>query len=397
MKPLPAPLLSALVLFILTRISAQATDRVVVPGGMPPVYPTIAAALNAASDNDRILVTPATYTGTITIAKSVELTSTVSGQRYTVTGDLVIAPGPGHKRIAVHGLVLSGMIGGATDPNPHSFTLTGSTTGRIDVQGLYRTRCTLLRDTVNGSVRMRGGDLIGCRITGGDDHPGADHFGVLLMWGEEGNTATCNVIGNHMGSIAELADANGSLPVSITAASPVYFANNYVELFGAAYLNRPIACYTPDFDQIERFRFVNNTVRWVNVGSELQDLIWADGQTVYAPIDARNNLLIGPLRIAVSGNTSSQGFNLQTMDSGQINISTGRPIPASIAWDSGDPDASFTDLDLSRNDVGCYGGSMSRDQFDDPVMNLAQATWTDAQHRVITLTPTAVVTQAVDR
>jgi hypothetical protein len=294
-------------------------------------------------------------------------------------------------------MVLTGKVVGATNSETHAFTMAGCTTGRIDVQDLFRTRLTLLRDTVNGSVRMRGGDLVGCRITGGDNYPGANQYGVLLMWGEEDNTTPCNVIGNHLGSNAELADANGSLPVSLIAASPVVFANNYVELFGAAYTIRPIACYTPDFDVIERIQFVNNTVRWENTGSTLQDLLWADGQTVYTPIDARNNLLIGPLHIALSGNTSSQGYNLQSLDSGQIDIATGRPMPGSIAVNAGDPDGSFTDLDLSRNDVGCYGGSLSRDQFDDALGNPAVVAWLQAQRRVIAATPTAIIAHGTDR
>ncbi len=65
----------------------------------------------------------------------------------------------------------------------------------------------------------------------------------------------------------------------------------------------------------------------------------------------------------------------------QVNQSTGAPSTGSPAINAGDPDASFTDLDLSRNDAGCYGGSYSRDNFDDPMTAAATVLFLEAPRR----------------
>lgn len=76
----------------------------------------------------------------------------------------------------------------------------------------------------------------------------------------------------------------------------------------------------------------------------------------YVPnILARNNALI---TYGVQGG----GYNpmVTLLD---IDPATGGPSPGSPLIDAGDPDPRYLDLDLTRNDAGCYGGSNSRANF----------------------------------
>jgi hypothetical protein len=47
-----------------------------------------------------------------------------------------------------------------------------------------------------------------------------------------------------------------------------------------------------------------------------------------------------------------------TIDGATGNVTSGNAI------DGGHPDAAYTDLDLTTNDAGCYGGSYSKSNFD---------------------------------
>jgi hypothetical protein len=50
-----------------------------------------------------------------------------------------------------------------------------------------------------------------------------------------------------------------------------------------------------------------------------------------------------------------------------VDPGSGAPTAGSPLIDAGDPDPRYLDLDLTRNDVGCYGGSNSRANFTTPM------------------------------
>ena len=50
-----------------------------------------------------------------------------------------------------------------------------------------------------------------------------------------------------------------------------------------------------------------------------------------------------------------------------VDPATGRSLLGSPLIDAGDPDPRYFDLDLTTNDVGCYGGSNSRANFTTPM------------------------------
>jgi hypothetical protein len=50
-----------------------------------------------------------------------------------------------------------------------------------------------------------------------------------------------------------------------------------------------------------------------------------------------------------------------------FDLATGQLTPGSPLIDAGDPDPRYLDLDLTRNDLGCYGGSNSRANFTTPM------------------------------
>jgi len=51
----------------------------------------------------------------------------------------------------------------------------------------------------------------------------------------------------------------------------------------------------------------------------------------------------------------------------QLDLNSGVPLSSSALIDGGHPDPRYLDLDLTTNDVGCYGGSNSRANFTTPM------------------------------
>ena len=87
-----------------------------------------------------------------------------------------------------------------------------------------------------------------------------------------------------------------------------------------------------------------------------------------SPLVLKNNILVG-FNDGVSSPTAanwpslSSDHNVQTSAS-SIDVSTGQPLNVSLLLiNAGDPDPRYLDLDLTTNDVGCYGGSNSRANF----------------------------------
>jgi hypothetical protein len=80
-----------------------------------------------------------------------------------------------------------------------------------------------------------------------------------------------------------------------------------------------------------------------------------------------------------------------------INQGTGIPLAGSPAINAGDPDVIYADLDLSRNDAGCYGGSFSRDNFDDPVPTTAFIGFVNAPRRTQAALSVPISADAIDR
>jgi hypothetical protein len=80
-------------------------------------------------------------------------------------------------------------------------------------------------------------------------------------------------------------------------------------------------------------------------------------------------------------NVTNDGTNFSgvamTIDTNTGELLTGTGI------DGGSPDLQYSDLDLSRNDAGCFGGSLSRENFLSATTGSTQVTLFNAPGRVL--------------
>ncbi|MGB3076889.1 MAG: hypothetical protein WBB36_16290, partial [Chitinophagales bacterium] len=99
--------LSAIVTCIIVATNfSNAADLVVVSGGVLPQYSTINAAIAAASNGDRILVTPGLEynEASININKNVQILSNTEGQQFQVSANITVTPPVAGSNIIIQGM-----------------------------------------------------------------------------------------------------------------------------------------------------------------------------------------------------------------------------------------------------------------------------------------------------
>ncbi len=365
----------------LMHADISAIDRLVVPGGGGGTFPTIQSAINASSTGDRVLVTPATYAGDLVVNKAVTVLSNASGSRYNIAGSvyfefydaLPTAITLQDAQATMPGSNVQVTVNSGGGVSRHLYVINCKFNG-LSVSPA-RVRPILLQDTIIGSVSVREGEIIGCLITG-----------VLLVSlpgtaYENGpvNGTNNRIIGNTIG--------NGS-GTSINIWPAGQHAVLHMDIHNNHLLG-PIVC-----SGYSIFSIQNNTIQSATPPLVLQD----DHAYVSVPMDVRNNLLISdqPMNFDPDLSALTQGYNIQGTAS-EINTDTGMPLPGSAAINGGDPNAIYTDLDLSRNDAGCYGGSLCRDQFDDALPISAVVAFVDASRRLVQGNTLNVNAYGIDR
>lgn len=377
-------------LFVITVLlhasSLHATDLLVAVGGSGNVYPTITAAHAAAVENDRILVQPGTYNETVTITKSVEIVSNSPTQRFTVNGSLAFNPSGGARTTTIIGMYLTG---GVTDNGPSASS--GSTLRLIDcrVNNVFSftgaIRYVLMADSVLAGVIFEKGDVFGSWVRA-DASTGVaiQHAGI-----SSGSVAN-RIIGNEIVTHP----SNSNTLIQVTPIAPFRVENNLIRpgtLGGALYVSNISGAVTT-----QPSTFANNTT--IRPSGSSWTLVSVAETDPALLLDLRNNFTLSPVvpTLNSAGTTTSQSFNVHTTNLSYANA-IGALTPGAPAINAGDPDASYTDLDLSRNDAGCYGGSYSRDNFDDPVPTSAIVAFMNAPRRTLAGQSMSVTIDAFDR
>ncbi len=362
---------------LLTFSTTHATDLLVAIGGSGNVYPTITSALAAAVANDRILVNPGTYNENVTITKNVEVLSNVSGQRYTVNGDIAFAPASANcKATVMDALVLDSIKTGSITGTGHTFTVIGCKTNNYSCPTeLVATR--LLRDSIMGTAQMYPpADVIGCYISGVAT---ANYFPLIISTlSTVQNSKRSRIIGNVIGT----STTSNYLLLGIGSTSPFDIQNNYFMVPGPAlpshvvYVANALAAGSITTAPCTVH---NNTFRCPAALTIAAIQVMEDDPAL--SIDIRNNYLVGPFSINSAAPSTTTGSNITTPTLSHVNAATGAPTLGSPGINAGDPEVIYTDLDLSRNDAGCHGGSFSRDNFDDPLPNTAVVAFVNAPRR----------------
>ncbi len=344
---------SHLIIACCVTASALATDRIVSPSG---TYNTISSAIAASSDGDRILVMPGEYPGDIQVDKDLTLLPAVEGSRYFLSGTVRVSGGGTARRV-----VISGMHGGGFNTyggtarldviitDSYFFGVDGY---NYDVNGKHHIE--LYRDSVPNGVVFRSGSVIGCVIGGAITVTQS----AINLFGTTTLPDPVRVIGNELPYTGGYS-GNSAYAIQLSASSVFQIENNYVNVWGPSSKFIRVDG-TPPFGQVTSTISNNLLRRYLGVSSAATIL----GTTANISVDVRNNATIGQTGVLVdwpyrTGGTS----NNLSVDDAAINTTTGQPTGASALLNAGYADPRYLDLDLTTNDVGCYGGSNSRANF----------------------------------
>lgn len=350
---------------LVTTLTASATDRVVSGNGL---YPTIGDALAASSDGDRILLEPGTYTENLSISKSITLLPNQEGTRPVVDGPITVANADG-KRVVIIGIRCTGYLAksGTYTSRTEVKMMDSRIEMLIDLRDPY-IHVEMLRDTIDCQISLSCGTVIGSEIPG-CQAAGAGVAGVIVQ-GTTNLPDDLWVIGNSIGGSAP------GLGVSISSDSRFHIENNYVRGYPgypAVAVQRPGTRPLPPICTV-----LNNTLYQTGSSNPTTGISYVPN------ILARNNALI-------TYGVQNAPFNPMVPLSA-IDPATGAPSSASPLIDAGDPDPRYLDLDLTRNDAGCYGGSNSRANYLTPmgsaVVGFMQAPRVVAQGQTVNINAT---------
>lgn len=373
----------SLLIVLFAYQTAKSTDILVNETGSGGAYTTITAAHTAAVDGDRILVEPkaggAPYIESFTITKSVQILCNAESQKFSVQGNITVSPST-VEDIAIIGLELVGNIAASGD---------ASTAGRTIIKILYSELngnikfsynnydLTVANCTVYGGIEIRSGRVLGNVITSNNQHSvyiDDEASGSALPLSD-----TIQVIGNRITNLVNVSY------FGISANSQDYFYqfnNNYFYFASRAIF---ISGWTPNLNGSNEI--INNSIRRDN-NSVTSYFMYLSSINTDGVLKVYNNLLDG------YNSGSAYGFYFNSMSNGHLFISynildngfdftftgitndgtnvinavftmdntSGQPTSGTYA-DAGHPDLQYYDHNLTRNDVGCYGGSMSASNF----------------------------------
>lgn len=377
MKKILLYLQTSILLFICCAQSSYAADLLVVAGGAGGAYASISAALTAASAGDRIIVTPqangaAFVEPTITITKSIQILSATEGAYFTVDGTINVTPATAAISVTIEGMRL--LTGGiqSTIASPtgtrsninlvHDSLAAGAVTFNHDNYNLLCAGSYL----TNG-VTMRFGKVLGNVLQNQ----------IVVNTDASTNNAndTVMIIGN---KITMNSSANTG---AISWASTSQFfniQNNFIYLTFTGSANYGIWSSTGKAST-SGGNVVNNNTIYKPTGAITYGIPLATGANSYT--DVQNNLLVATLSqyayYFAGGNFNTHynyatNFNWNGVTNDGTNTSATNTTlntegvitnALSNAINGGSPDAAFDDINATRNDAGCYGGSFTISNF----------------------------------
>lgn len=359
-------------------INVYSTDIDVNETGSGGAFTTISAALTAAVDGDRIFIEPkaggAAYIESLSISKSVQLLSNIEGEKYIVQGDVTVTPST-IENVAIIGMALSGNIFSSVDASPAGRTSVKILFCEIDGNITFNNNnyhLTLANSVVNGVVFFRAGKILGNTITSSTNHcvyvADEDAGGAVHL------SDTVQIIGNRI-------YCNSINYYAINCYSYDYFyqINNNFLYYNARGIS--IARWPSSLDGTNEI--LNNTLKRY-YSSNTSYAIYCASITIGGVLKMYNNLLDGDAGgtaycfyftlmdvgiLYISYNYLDSGFdypytnvtNDGTNVSGAVftvDAVTGQPSSGTYS-NVGHPDLIYYDHDLTRNDLGCFGGSNS--------------------------------------
>ncbi|UPT71894.1 MAG: hypothetical protein M0D53_06220 [Flavobacterium sp. JAD_PAG50586_2] len=338
---------------------ASAADLNVRPTGAGGAYTTVSAAITAAANGDRIIIQPRTdgsaYVENLTINKSLTFVSETNYNKYFIRGTVNITPAAG--RVVTISSLSSGNF------TIYNVIVNGATTGGRTTLNLYN--CYL--NNVDGTPANTTTNMSGCTVSGyvffSHGRVTGNSVGRMTAYNTSSDTSLATsdveIIGNASNSVI----ANQQISYNFK------FYNNFTSGFGV-YATKPggsneivnNTVYDPNGGDVApiyitgngnpgsggNVAIMNNAISFVV--AQTNACIQTDGiATVTATYNVSTNAFVTEGTITQSNNTGAVNMNFNnteyTVTGGNVN--------------AGNPAVAYTDLDLTRNDAGHYGGSNS--------------------------------------
>ncbi|MFK7787112.1 MAG: hypothetical protein AB8B56_18470 [Crocinitomicaceae bacterium] len=358
--------LAALLFLITLSISGSsfAADLVVQESGPVGTYASIGAAVAASTDGDRIIINNTVsgfpWTEDILINKSLTFLSAADNQRFIVHGEYTIQHAPG-REVTIIGMEnvdgdISSIGNGGTTRTIVNIMWCTLTSGSVNMNHDYF-ELNLASSTLSASVTFRYGKVIGNQFSGGSIVANTDALAgidsVHIVGNDNVSAISCNTT-SHYVYVSNNYVSSSSLGISIVNLK-VGTGSNVIR-------NNSIIVGSADHAMYIYSGVSGNLIIYNNIID--------DGGTADFGI---RNLSVSLTNLIVSYNFIQSTFDNGTLvgitndGTNVISGSVGLNGDGSSNWtgtiDGGNPGTADYDLDLTRNDPGCFGGSYSHDNF----------------------------------
>ncbi len=367
---------------VIVLFAAKATDLVVQENGPVGTYSNIPSAVAAAVDGDRILINnkvgDVPWLDDVTINKSLEFLSAVDSIRFIVKGDYTIVSASDRVVSFVGMENITGDIKATADASGNRTTVNimscKLTNGDIDFNYNNYNVNVISNILSYGKVSIRFGKVIGNEVSfSSTGNP------IYIASDATATEDTIQVIANIV-----IGSSNGIYWNSIS--QYLYFANNYVRFSSSSY---PEGIYVQNVKNSSAGvnTIVNNSFYSSTTSTTTKaGLYFSVSIPALVRLNIYNNVFETNTTSGFRGisfgttpnGTLNVGFNYSNYfvlsgfgnDGTNVNISTvgihtttGVNDIGSPAIDGGHLLPEYNDIDLSRNDAGCYGGSFTLDNF----------------------------------
>jgi len=345
-----------ILLAVLLSMQAFAADLIVRDGGAGGAFATITEAINAAVDGDRIIIRPKVgdtpYIEDVVIDKSLTLLSEINGDNYEISGSVTIS----------------------VDLNRTVNIFNAFVTGNVDLNGVVsggRAFVNIADSVSNGSLYLS-----------------LDNVTVNVV------RTVCGTInfkhGKVIASTCSRIDLEDDLGDSLSTEDVYMIANRVTNEFIQG-ISLEVASSNYPFHMLNNsfnigFRSEGTRINVVKAGStnfivnnyiSSSDTPLDITTTSNATIVVRNNLFgnsplsqvraAGGTYVIVQHNmTSDDNFFTSNASVDENNIGNATFDNVTFTGDNvnaGHPDAIYTDIDLTQNDIGPKGGSYTQDNY----------------------------------
>lgn len=337
--------------------TAFAADLYVRNGGAGGAYSTVSAAITAAADGDRIIIQPKTngtaYVENLTINKSLTFVSETNYNKYLIQGNITVSPAAG--RVVTISSLSSGTSGG------YIVETSGATAGgRTTINLLNCDLHNVFTYQVNTTTNISG-CAVRESILFSHGRCTANKAQYINIYSQAPDTSLATSDVEVYGNISKSGISNSQINYNFK------FYNNFCTGFvvynlksgsSGEIMNNTV--YNPNPGDFSPFYISLNGVNAGNISIMNNAVSFVVGQTNVCinnessiNVTAAYNLFTNPF--------VTQGTMTQSNNSGSVNMNFDNVLytVTGMNVNAGNPATIYTDLDLTRNDAGHYGGSNS--------------------------------------